>query len=58
MSSSDEAAFFKVLIVGDGAVGKTSICTHITTQEFFTDYQLTVGCDFFIKRLYVKNISV
>jgi len=58
MSSSDDAAFFKVLIVGDGAVGKTSICTHITTQEFFADYHLTVGCDFFIKRLYVENISV
>ncbi len=58
MSSTEEAAFFKVLIVGDGAVGKTSICTHITTQEFFTDYHLTVGCDFFIKRLYVNNISV
>ena len=58
MSSTDEAAFFKVLIVGDGAVGKTSICTHITTQEFFADYHLTVGCDFFIKRLYVNNISV
>jgi len=58
MSSSEEAAFFKVLIVGDGAVGKTSICTHITTQEFFADYHLTVGCDFFIKRLYVNNISV
>jgi small GTP-binding protein len=58
MSSSEEAAFFKVLIVGDGAVGKTSICTHITTQEFFSDYHLTVGCDFFIKRLYVNNISV
>lgn len=58
MSSTEEAAFFKVLIVGDGAVGKTSICTHITTQEFFADYHLTVGCDFFIKRLYVNNISV
>jgi small GTP-binding protein len=53
-----EEAFFKVLIVGDGAVGKTSICTHITTQEFFSDYRLTVGCDFFIKRLMVNNIGV
>ncbi len=58
MSASDDAAFFKVLIVGDGAVGKTSLCTHITTQEFFSDYHLTVGCDFFIKRLYVDNLSV
>ncbi len=53
-----EEAFFKIIIVGDGAVGKTSICTHITTQEFFSDYRLTVGCDFFIKRIMVNNISV
>ncbi|MHA1212441.1 MAG: Rab family GTPase [Candidatus Heimdallarchaeota archaeon] len=58
MDSENMTAFFKVLIIGDGAVGKTSICTHITTQEFFSDYHLTVGCDFFIKRLYVNNISV
>ena len=53
-----EEAFFKIIIVGDGAVGKTSLCTHITTQEFFSDYRLTVGCDFFIKRIMVNNISV
>lgn len=54
----DPAAFFKVLIVGDGAVGKTSICKQATTEEFFADYNMTVGCDFFIKRIYVNNISV
>ena len=53
-----ESAFFKILIVGDGAVGKTSICNQITTKEFFSDYHLTVGCDFFIKRMYINNISV
>jgi small GTP-binding protein len=59
MESNDKlGAFFKVLIIGDGAVGKTSICNHITTQEFFSDYHLTVGCDFFIKRIYINNISV
>ena len=56
--STAEEAFFKVLVVGDGAVGKTSMCTQITTQEFFSDYKLTVGCDFFIKKVYVNNISV
>jgi len=58
MNPEVEEAFFKVLVVGDGAVGKTSMCTHITTQEFFSDYKLTVGCDFFIKRVYVNEISV
>jgi len=56
--SNEQGAFFKVIIIGDGAVGKTSICTHITTQEFFADYNLTVGCDFFIKKIYVNNVSV
>jgi len=58
VSAAIEEAFFKVLVVGDGAVGKTSMCTQITTQEFFSDYNLTVGCDFFIKRFYVNNVSV
>jgi len=56
--TNEQGAFFKVIIIGDGAVGKTSICTHITTQEFFADYNLTVGCDFFIKKIYVNNVSV
>lgn len=58
MDNEAEEAFFKILIVGDGAVGKTSICTHITSQEFFSDYNLTIGCDFFIKKIYVDNFSV
>lgn len=57
-ASNGEEAFFKVVIVGDGAVGKTSICTHITTKEFFSDYNLTVGCDFFIKRMFVNDMKV
>ena len=57
MTIEDEA-FFKILIIGDGAVGKTSICKQITTQEFFSDYHLTVGCDFFIKKIMVKGICV
>lgn len=56
--AEDDNAFFKVLIIGDGAVGKTSLCTSATTQEFFSDYNITVGCDFFIKKVYVNNISV
>jgi small GTP-binding protein len=58
MASNDQGAFFKVLIIGDGAVGKTSICNFVTTKEFFADYHLTVGCDFFIKRIYINNLSV
>jgi small GTP-binding protein len=58
MEENAEQAFFKVLIVGDGAVGKTSLCTNMTTNQFFADYQLTVGSEFFIVKQYVKNISV
>jgi small GTP-binding protein len=58
MASNQNQAFFKVLITGDGAVGKTSICNLLTTQEFFSDYNMTIGCDFFIKRLLINDIKV
>ncbi|MEA2070795.1 MAG: Rab family GTPase, partial [Asgard group archaeon] len=58
MPTANNEAFFKILIVGDGAVGKTSICTSLTTNEFFADYNLTVGCDFFIKRMFINNVEV
>jgi len=32
----------KVVIVGDGAVGKTCLCTVFTTKEFPTSYETTI----------------
>lgn len=42
---------YKVIILGDGAVGKTSIAMRHTENNFSTTYKQTIGLDFFLKRL-------
>ncbi|MGC9778789.1 MAG: GTP-binding protein [Candidatus Heimdallarchaeota archaeon] len=52
------ATFFKVVVLGDGGIGKTSICNYLTTGEFFGSYKLSIGADFFSKKLVVDGESV
>eukprot|EP01038_Epipyxis_sp_PR26KG_P016400 gene16400-22361_t len=42
---------FKIILLGDGAVGKTSICSRFSENKFSQNYKQTVGVDFFIKRI-------
>lgn len=42
---------FKVILLGDGAVGKTSIASRIAEDKFSKIYKQTVGVDFFMKRI-------
>ncbi len=42
---------FKVILLGDGAVGKTSICMRFAEDKFSQQYKQTVGCDFFIGKV-------
>mmetsp|Transcript_65331 Transcript_65331/g.174057 ORF Transcript_65331/g.174057 Transcript_65331/m.174057 type:complete len:220 (+) Transcript_65331:73-732(+) len=41
----------KCVIVGDGAVGKTSVAMRFTEDYFAKQYKQTIGLDFFIKRM-------
>ncbi|XP_071476054.1 ras-related protein Rab-28-like [Diadema antillarum] len=41
----------KIVIVGDGASGKTSLATRYSQEQFGKQYQQTVGLDFFLKRI-------
>lgn len=54
-SSSDddevEQFQFKVVILGDGAVGKTSLAARFATDDFNRSYKQTIGLDFFIKQV-------
>mmetsp|Transcript_6931 Transcript_6931/g.21868 ORF Transcript_6931/g.21868 Transcript_6931/m.21868 type:complete len:140 (-) Transcript_6931:768-1187(-) len=50
MSAVDQRQF-KVILLGDGAVGKTSIATRFAHNEFAKRYKQTIGLDFFIKHL-------
>ena len=42
---------FKVILLGDGAVGKTSISRRFSENQFNQMYKQTVGVDFFIRRI-------
>ena len=40
---------FKVVMLGDGAVGKTALTTRFTQNFFDADYKRTIGSDFAVK---------
>jgi len=42
---------FKIVMLGDGAVGKTALTVRYTQNHFESDYKRTIGSDFAIKRL-------
>ena len=42
---------YKVILLGDGAVGKTSIAMRFGKDEFQQTYKQTVGVDFHMRRL-------
>ncbi len=48
---------FKIVMLGDGAVGKTAMTTRFTQNFFEQDYKRTIGSDFAIKRLDIPDID-
>jgi Ras-related protein Rab-28 len=46
---------FKVILLGDGAVGKTSIANRFSDDKFAQTYKQTVGVDFFLRRLQLNG---
>ncbi|NWF96861.1 MAG: GTP-binding protein [Candidatus Thorarchaeota archaeon] len=48
---------FKIIMLGDGAVGKTALTTRFTQDHFDADYKRTIGSDFSVKRLQVPDIN-
>ena len=42
---------FKLILLGDGAVGKTSLTMRFINEYFSESYKQTLGVDFFSKRL-------
>ncbi|MHA1408956.1 MAG: Rab family GTPase [Candidatus Odinarchaeia archaeon] len=55
-SNSGEAQFvFKVLLLGDGAVGKTSLISMFTKGFIKQDYKMTIGVDIMTKTVEVDG---
>jgi len=50
---------YKVIVLGDGAVGKTSLIMRFCEDSFKQSYKQTIGLDFFIKRVVLPgNVHV
>ncbi|MFW9998294.1 MAG: Rab family GTPase [Candidatus Odinarchaeota archaeon] len=56
ISSKKEPEYiFKVVAVGAGGVGKTSLIRRFATDKFQESYLMTLGVDFTTKEVYVKE---
>lgn len=48
---------FKLVIAGDGGVGKTSLTNKFITGIFKTDTRITIGVEFFIKDVSIDGLG-
>ncbi|KAF4092338.1 hypothetical protein AMELA_G00020120 [Ameiurus melas] len=62
MSDSEEESQerqLKMVLIGDGASGKTSLATRFAQEAFGKQYKQTIGLDFFLKRITLPgNLNV
>lgn len=49
---------FKILLVGDGAVGKTTTIRQFIDQKFNEDYKLTLGVAFFVQTVCIEQNAI
>ena len=56
---SEDIRQYKVILLGDGAVGKTSIANRLTSDNFQQLYKQTIGLDFFLAKMSLPgNVEV
>lgn len=58
MQQQQQELLFKVLVIGDLGVGKTSIIKRYVHQIFSQHYRATIGVDFALKVLQWDNNTV
>merc|ERR1719164_324938 len=49
---------YKLVFLGEQAVGKTSVITRFMYDTFESNYQATIGIDFLSKTLYLEDRTV
>ena len=52
------ASKFKIILAGDGGVGKTSLISRFVTGMFADHYKATIGVSISTKRIVVDNLKV
>ena len=59
MSDSEGESYekqVKIVLVGDGSAGKTSISERFSKDAFNRDYNQTLGIDYYLKRINLTRI--
>ncbi|MFX0162109.1 MAG: Rab family GTPase [Candidatus Hodarchaeota archaeon] len=56
--SKRSEVLFKVVVIGQGRVGKTSLARRFCEGRFFTSYQTTLGLDLFSKKLNIGDQKI
>lgn len=49
---------FKILTVGDGSVGKTTLLQRYVDGLFKEDQQMTIGVNFYLKRIQIDDFDI
>lgn len=57
MSQRDELKI-KVILLGNGSVGKTSLANRFTRDKFASTYKPSLGVDFMVKRMEYQGMNV
>ncbi|MHA1893315.1 MAG: GTP-binding protein, partial [Candidatus Helarchaeota archaeon] len=55
---SEEVWVFKLVIIGDPGVGKTSLLLRYIENRFEEEYLSTIGVDFYIQNINIDNKEV
>ncbi|MHA1150103.1 MAG: Rab family GTPase [Promethearchaeota archaeon] len=55
---SKQSVVLKILTVGDGGVGKTTLLHRYKEGEFLTDTQMTLGVSFIVQELNIGDVTV
>jgi GTPase SAR1 family protein len=59
MSDEDDADFlFKVVLIGDSAVGKSNLLSRFTRNEFNLESRSTIGVEFATRTIKVDNATI
>ncbi|MFX1345840.1 MAG: Rab family GTPase [Promethearchaeota archaeon] len=52
-----KSVFYKICIVGDFGVGKSTLLHHYLEGRFISNVQSTIGSNFFVKHLKIPNVK-